>query len=308
MQGFITVKQAAERLGVSRQTVINWVNEGAIKIHNIGGKQYWLDSKSIDALQDTAQDIARQMRKLEDMRENLRLEVKKLEGITNEVKRDLSLIRKTRSYTTSLDFYLSIPRMIHKLGGLNDRELAVMQTIIKTGSLEDAAKEHNVSRERIRQIYTRAIRRCNALSGVQERLQELNDLREENSTLKGEIRALERSLAEFTRLKALTEQMDEDERIKAFMEKDSMCQIFNTRIYDLDLSVRALNCLRAADIETIGDIVSKTKLQLMHLRNFGNRSVCEIEDLLNTMGLSFGMDVDSIYRQRYELLKAEENE
>lgn len=70
-----------------------------------------------------------------------------------------------------------------------------------------------------------------------------------------------------------------------------MRQLLKTKLVDLDLSVRALNCLKAADVETLGDLVSYNKNDLLKFRNFGKKSLTELEDLLKTMSLNFGMDI-----------------
>ena len=70
-----------------------------------------------------------------------------------------------------------------------------------------------------------------------------------------------------------------------------MRQLLKTRLVDLDLSVRALNCLKAADVETLGDLVSYNKNDLLKFRNFGKKSLTELEDLVEAKGLSFGMNV-----------------
>lgn len=70
-----------------------------------------------------------------------------------------------------------------------------------------------------------------------------------------------------------------------------MRQLLKTKLVDMDLSVRALNCLKAADIETLGDLVSYNKNDLLKFRNFGKKSLTELEDLVDNKGLSFGMNV-----------------
>ncbi|MEZ4998172.1 MAG: DNA-directed RNA polymerase subunit alpha [Bacteroidales bacterium] len=70
-----------------------------------------------------------------------------------------------------------------------------------------------------------------------------------------------------------------------------MRQLLKTKLVDLDLSVRALNCLKAAEVETLGDLVKFNKNDLLKFRNFGKKSLTELDELLETMNLSFGMDV-----------------
>ena len=70
-----------------------------------------------------------------------------------------------------------------------------------------------------------------------------------------------------------------------------MRQLLKTKLTDLDLSVRALNCLKAAEVETLGDLVQYNKNDLLKFRNFGKKSLAELEELLDKMNLTFGMDV-----------------
>ena len=70
-----------------------------------------------------------------------------------------------------------------------------------------------------------------------------------------------------------------------------MRQLLKSKLVDMDLSVRALNCLKAADVETLGDLVSYNKNDLLKFRNFGKKSLTELEELVINKGLSFGMNV-----------------
>jgi DNA-directed RNA polymerase subunit alpha len=70
-----------------------------------------------------------------------------------------------------------------------------------------------------------------------------------------------------------------------------MRQLLKTKLVDLDLSVRALNCLKAADVETLADLVVFNKNDLLKFRNFGKKSLSELDDLLANMELNFGMDI-----------------
>ena len=97
-----------------------------------------------------------------------------------------------------------------------------------------------------------------------------------------------------------------DEKITLNMEEDNMAeefdedvlhmrQLLKTKLSDQDLSVRALNCLKAAEVDTIGDLVRYNRNDLLKFRNFGKKSLTELDDLLNSLNLHFGMDV-SIYK------------
>ena len=70
-----------------------------------------------------------------------------------------------------------------------------------------------------------------------------------------------------------------------------MRQLLKTKLVEMDLSVRALNCLKSAEVETLGELVVFNKNDLLKFRNFGKKSLSELEELLATLGLSFGMDI-----------------
>lgn len=70
-----------------------------------------------------------------------------------------------------------------------------------------------------------------------------------------------------------------------------MRQLLKTKLVDMDLSVRALNCLKSADVETLGELVVFNKSDLLKFRNFGRKSLTELDELLAGLNLSFGMDI-----------------
>lgn len=97
-----------------------------------------------------------------------------------------------------------------------------------------------------------------------------------------------------------------DEKITLNLEESSateefdedvlhMRQLLKTKLSEQDLSVRALNCLKAAEVETVGDLVRFNRNDLLKFRNFGKKSLSELDEMLTTLNLHFGMDV-SIYK------------
>ncbi len=90
----------------------------------------------------------------------------------------------------------------------------------------------------------------------------------------------------------ITLEEDEKAQTESYDEESlHMRQLLKTRLTDLDLSVRALNCLKAAEVDTLGDLVSFNKNDLMKFRNFGKKSLTELDELVNMKGLTFGMDL-----------------
>ena len=83
----------------------------------------------------------------------------------------------------------------------------------------------------------------------------------------------------------------EDDRKDLDEETLRMRHLLLTKLSDMELSVRALNCLKAANIETFADLVSHQRSELMKFRNFGKKSLTELEQLIQEKGLAFGMDI-----------------
>ena len=95
----------------------------------------------------------------------------------------------------------------------------------------------------------------------------------------------------------ITLETNEDDGREEFDEEAlHMRQLLKTKLVDMDLSVRALNCLKSAEVETLGELVKFNKTDLLKFRNFGRKSLTELDDLLSNLNLQFGMDIS-----RYKL-------
>ena len=97
----------------------------------------------------------------------------------------------------------------------------------------------------------------------------------------------------FSDEKITLENPDQDTTQEFNEEVLHMRQLLKTKLTDsnLNLSVRALNCLKAAEVETLGDLVQYNKTDLLKFRNFGKKSLSELDDLLESLNLTFGTDI-----------------
>lgn len=102
---------------------------------------------------------------------------------------------------------------------------------------------------------------------------------------------LQRHLDVFVSYGQLPEEEEEDEEISA--EEQALYDKLRLPISELELSVRSANCLKDANIKTIAELVKKTESELLTFRNFGKKSLTEINDLLKVMGLNLGMKIDA---------------
>jgi len=95
----------------------------------------------------------------------------------------------------------------------------------------------------------------------------------------------------FSDEKILLEQSEMDGNEEFDEEVLHMRQLLKTKLADMNLSVRALNCLKSAEVETLGELVQFNKNDLLKFRNFGKKSLTELDELLENLNLSFGMDI-----------------
>ena len=95
----------------------------------------------------------------------------------------------------------------------------------------------------------------------------------------------------FSDEKILLEQSEVDGNEEFDEEILHMRQLLKTKLSDMNLSVRALNCLKSAEVETLGELVQFNKNHLLKFRNFGKKSLTELDELLDSLSLSFGMDI-----------------
>ena len=300
----IQVQEAAERTGVTKQTIRNWIAKGILPAKKISGTNY-LDADMLDELTKEIQDVEETRRKLEEEREFYHNESKVYRTMIDDIYND----KKTYRYLSicvnrgiRTEFFDTMIRLLEVIGILNQREGAVLLDILHGETYEVVGERFGLTRERIRQIAEKAIRRSRDLTTIQERLDLVTKYEEDITMLKSDnkrLRELVRKQDEEDKWKS---EMSEEERIKYIKEHDEMCKLLSTRLVDCDLTVRSLNCLMAGDVETIGDLARIKPQDLLKFRNFGKKSLVELRDLLDAHDLSFGMDVDKIYEERVKLM------
>ncbi|HEY6865747.1 MAG TPA: DNA-directed RNA polymerase subunit alpha [Candidatus Eisenbacteria bacterium] len=102
----------------------------------------------------------------------------------------------------------------------------------------------------------------------------------------------------FTLFIHFEEKMEEEQEEEVDEELMRVRRLLDKSVEELELSVRSSNCLRAAEIKSIGDLVQKTEPEMLKYRNFGRKSLKEIQDILGEMNLTFGMDISRFYEHK----------
>lgn len=309
----ITVSEAAKRCGVSTQTILNWGERGIITLKKTKGKSgrkwYHVDNKQIDELCNVSQDIMETKKVLQNELDELKKQKQEVDNALSDMRNQLRLVRTIKSMKTSKDFLQSVISMAFELCVINERERKVLSMFIDGFSIDDIGAELCLSGARILQLFTRACRRIAHVLDVKEKIEELDELKHKHEELSCAFATLKSEYEEMTKnsQEAQLHFKTEEEKMAYLAETDSLCNLLTTRLIDVEyntrqgykyLSVRALNCLRIADLDTLGDLVQCNKTDLLKFRNFGKKSLTEINDMLESLGLSFGMDVKTIYMQR----------
>lgn len=303
----IPVKEAAERLGVSRQTLENWGKSGALKILTMGktGNAHWVDADTIEALSATIQDIENARKLLQQEEEHIRADYRKERQLRKDIERELFMVGKFGTAVCCKEFYMSIPVMLNEIGLLNHRESQIMQAVINGNDIGWIAEDYGMTRTRIMQIFYKGCRKARELSTIKKQLDELRQLRTEMEQMRQSMKIMRQDLKVQQIAQQELQEMEEAERIKRIKETDETLKLYSTRLVNCGLSVRTLNCLIDANIETIGDVAKCLKTDLLKIRNLGRKSMSEIDDFLDSIGLSFGTDVDKVYRDRIAQLLQE---
>lgn len=292
---FYTRTEAAEVLGVHPQSVSNYAAKGVL--HEIRyGNYIKYPAEEVDALRNIPEfykneEIEAAVRKMREEMEEMQAQLATgYKEMREEFKRVF-----TDGHTQTWFRYRELVWSIFNLAAdetITYRDKEIVRDVLDLDTLQDIADRYDLTRERVRQIFERSLRRVLRFRDIAtSRLETANgaieELKKKNSKLEATVWAL-----------AHPETGKPAEEVVSELEQYRRLPPFNIKLKDYGISVRAYNCCKAADIETIGDLCSKTRLQLMKLRNFGRKSFNELDGLLEKMNLGWGMWTDPDYDYR----------
>lgn len=292
MSRMISRQEAAQLLDMTPQSVSNWIDKGLLKGHYVEGKQVMVDRHSIEVYFDKLSDLAFMEKRIDAMKaEPTQLEASLQVKIKDMRKSDALFDEgnSSRVITATL-------QALYNVAGeelLSWREREVLKDLFEGKSLYDVSREHYMSYSGMANLCVRSIAKIRELKKYPSLYKEYKELKAENQTLRLYVETLDRILATFQNKVdseiPVTEPNDEDTE-----ELSHLKELLSTRIRDLDINMRTFNCLRAADAETLADVVRMNKNDLLRHRNFGKKCLTQLEDYIESLGLTFGMNVDSI--------------
>lgn len=314
MTKLIQVSEAARRLGVHRQTLENWGSRGIINIRK-DKNAHWVDEELIGKIGDLGTDVEKTLNELRELKNQYHRELADYERLRTDLQVEHRCLDDERRYlnlcvqgSLRSQFFQVILGLMEIYGNIDHRENMILQMCLEGIGIGEISEKFGVKRERIRQIAEKAIRKCRNLSSFSELSDKVREYEADISGLKAIIKDLQDKLDKQETAKRVEKEKELIEKKKEFLENDHLCKLFNTNLIDCELSVRVLNCLKNGGAEynlsckTIGDLCKLSRTDFLKLRNAGHKSLNEVSVFLERLGLSWGMDVDTIYKQRIEAL------
>ncbi len=292
MARLLSRDEAALLLDVTPQTISNWVEKGVLKGHFVD-RLLKIDKASIEKYFDTLSDLAFIEKRIFAAKRDLQLAEKELEKNLDDTRSAIHLLGKGVPAHLLNEIFSAI---IEASGDdvLKEREKTILTMLLEGKDVEFVAEEYGLTRSRIMQIVSHAVRKLATVKTFSELRREYKQLVFDNTNFQNVIEALQNRIKKLERINNIDTAPVSEYDYLLGDKGGTFTAMMNTPVYDLDISVRSLNCLKGADVDTLYDLVKCNKTDLMKFRNFGKKSLTELEDLLESLHLHFGMDVDAI--------------
>ena len=292
MARLLSRDEAALLLDVTPQTISNWVEKGLLKGHFVD-RLLKIDKATIEKYFDTLSDLAFIEKRIFAAKRDLQLAEKELEKNLDDTRSAIHLLGKGVPAHLLNEIFSAI---IEASGDdvLKEREKTILTMLLEGKDVEFVAEEYGLTRSRIMQIVSKAVRKLATVKTFSELRREYKQLVFDNANFQNVIEALQNRIKKLERINNIDTAPVSEYDYLLGDKGGTFTAMMNTPVYDLDISVRSLNCLKGADVDTLYDLVKCNKTDLMKFRNFGKKSLTELEDLLESLHLHFGMDVDAI--------------
>lgn len=279
----ITLAEAAERLGVTRQTVSNYARTKAFKTVKIGTRTYF-DRAAFESLAADLKDVAEAKRFLAAEKEALVAERRSAEEAVKSAKASNSVLGMLLKVPYSKDVLSAIVGSMQK----SDGDAKLMDMFLSETPVGKIAETVGMTESGIRTRILRIIAGMRALPKYCDLEADLKSLRDENVYLKAQLKDA------YAKLDAARS----GEAAGASPDDVRKARLLHSDIASFDLSVRTQNALKNAGVNTLENLVSRKRDEIVKTRMLGRRSISELDDFLAKLGFEFGTDtsaLDDIY-------------
>ena len=276
----ISVQEAAKLLGITPQSVRNWIDKGYIKGH-IVGDHLVVDRETIEQYFDGLQELGKLEKTVYAKLEKLRKEDWELDDEIHDV-----LMAKEKTENTSLR---GVYRQIVSFAVMNsqsmfsDKQQQVFRGMMGWGNADSVAKDMGLTRSRVVDIFNQCLKIIHSTIRLKEDREEWERMRKENLRLKAENVTLRQQLNEYKKEEPKTPPPTPEEILR---------QKLNTPFVEFRFFGRAYHVLKDLGCKTLGDVAALQKSTLEAYPRCGKKTIEDIENELIEQGLSLGMRVD----------------
>ena len=302
MGRLLSRQEAADYLGVNRQTVSNWLESGIL--HDVGkNRQTLIDKNSLDKFFDTYKDLAVMEEKIAAAKERTEQLLQETEKRMLDIRKAHGIVSIVGEDAIRIQFLEMILALALEARCINHREHRILWGIVHRKPLDEIVAEDWSGRANVMQIAHKAIHKIAEMNDYADIKRELADMKKKSALgeqiINDQNEEIARQKAELAKYEKRQEEESDDDTDD--QEILAMRQLLKTRIVDLNLTVRCLTCLKSQDIETLGDAVQYNKTDFLKFRNFGKKSLTELDDLFDSLGLHFGMDISKYVKKGAKL-------
>lgn len=271
MEVYLSRKECADWFGCSIQTISNYIEKGLLTHRRVNDNVFVSKDSATEFLEKYAETIQAD-------EEQINLYMESLKKKKLEAKADISAILLKAKMRTMLGTVLSLGHVFGNI--LNQKEVDILSEYICTDkSTADIAEKYNLTATRINQIVGKCVRK------IEYAPSQINQLIKENNELAFRCAKQHVMIEELNKIcrKRYSENSADKYLFRGYTKQQF--EAVKIKIADCNFSIRTMNCLRSFGIVTLGDIVLKGKKNILKIRNLGKKSICEIEDMLESNNL-----------------------
>jgi hypothetical protein len=303
----MTIRDAEQKTGMSRQTLTNWLDSGLLPGMRTS-RSIWVSSEAIERLSKTSiGSLNEEVDRLTDELTRKKAQLEENVASIDERIKDINGALEDCANKTAKENVVDC--MLKVFGEkLTCREKFIMEHLMKGESVQDVSFTLGLTEKRLWQVFNHGMRRLEESTSIiaeNERLKKENErLSNEHAIMKDAYVNVRNKNSELdTTLQTyriLHENIEPYNGEPLTEEEKHLVAILRTKLEDCHLSARTMSGMKRANIETVGDLISRNKIDLLKIKDFGKKSLTELDDLVDSLDLSFGTDV-----QKYLLREAD---
>lgn len=305
----MTISDAEQKTGMSRQTLTNWMDSGLLPGMRTS-RSIWISTEAINKLLDATVPANNIRKEVEKLNEQYTAQKEELEKKIAEINSSIKDINRALEYCiVPAAKHDIIDRMLEIFGEkLKGRDRFIMDQFMNGKTVQEISNALGLSADKLWSEFNYGMKKFNDSISI---FSENERLKEENEIMKTDYAIIKDA---YINVRNKNAELDEALRSYRILhenvapyngeplseEENYMMILLRTKLEDCNLSKRIINLMKYAEIETIGDLVSLNKADLLRYRKIGKKALNELDDFLESQDLSFGMDV-----QKYLLREAD---